>query len=283
MAKKKSVPSKPASVKTKVVAKASVSQSRKAPTLGRAAKVAPKTKTKIKAKAAVKATAPKAKKTPVKVVKAVKAVKTVKAVKPVVVKAAKPVVVKAVKPAPFSAPKAGKAKALPAETKSGKNHAVELTGPFVIQTETGAVDLTKCKSGLLKSDLNAFRKSLLEKRQEILGDVGSMESEAFKGGDNLSNAPIHMADVGSDSFEQEFTLGLIESERQLLRDIHDALKRIEDGIYGICLGTGKPIGKVRLEATPWAKFCIEHAQNIEKRSSGIPKITRTAYRSISEE
>ncbi|MEI7765943.1 MAG: TraR/DksA C4-type zinc finger protein [Phycisphaerae bacterium] len=277
MAKKKSVPSKQASVKTKVVAKAAASQSRKAPTLRRTAKVAPKAKNKVKAKVAVKVVAPKVKKTPVK------AVKTVKAVKPAAIKVTKPVVVKAAKPAPLSAPKVGKTKVTPVETKSGKAHAVELTGPFVIQTETGAVDLTKCKSGLLKSDLNAFRKSLLEKRQEILGDVGSMESEAFKGGDNLSNAPIHMADVGSDSFEQEFTLGLIESERQLLRDIHDALKRIEDGIYGICLGTGKPIGKVRLEATPWAKFCIEHAQSMEKRSSGIPKITRTAYRSISEE
>src|SRR5436309_1808675 len=65
---------------------------------------------------------------------------------------------------------------------------------------------------LSKQDLQYFRNLLLEKRKEIIGDVGSMESEAFKGGSNLSNMPIHMADVGTDNFEQEFTLGLIESE-----------------------------------------------------------------------
>jgi len=73
--------------------------------------------------------------------------------------------------------------------------------------------------GLGKADLQYFRNLLLEKRNEILGDVGSMESEAFKSGSNLSNMPIHMADVGTDNFEQEFTLGLIASERQILREI----------------------------------------------------------------
>jgi hypothetical protein len=50
---------------------------------------------------------------------------------------------------------------------------------------------------LSKQDLQYFRNLLLEKRREIIGDVGSMESEAFKGGSNLSNMPIHMADVGT--------------------------------------------------------------------------------------
>lgn len=121
----------------------------------------------------------------------------------------------------------------------------------------------KVPSGLSKSDLQYFRNLLLEKRREILGDVGSMESEAFKGGSNLSNMPIHMADVGTDNFEQEFTLGLIESERQILREIQEALVRIEDGTYGTCQGTGKPIPRVRLEAVPWAKYTIEYSRLLE--------------------
>jgi DnaK suppressor protein len=121
----------------------------------------------------------------------------------------------------------------------------------------------KAPSGLSKSDLQYFRNLLLEKRREILGDVGSMESEAFKGGSNLSNMPIHMADVGTDNFEQEFTLGLIESERQILREIQEALVRIEDGTFGICQGTGKPIPRVRLEAVPWAKYTIEYSRLLE--------------------
>jgi RNA polymerase-binding protein DksA len=121
----------------------------------------------------------------------------------------------------------------------------------------------KVPTPLTKSDLQYFRNLLLEKRRELLGDVGSMESEAFKGGSNLSNMPIHMADVGTDNFEQEFTLGLIESERQFLREIQEALIRIDDGTFGTCQGTGKPIPRVRLEAVPWAKYTIEYSRLLE--------------------
>ncbi len=117
---------------------------------------------------------------------------------------------------------------------------------------------------LSKSDLQYFRNLLLEKRREIIGDVGSMESEAFKGGSNLSNMPIHMADVGTDNFEQEFTLGLIESERQILREIQEALIRLDNGSFGTCMGTGKSIPRVRLEAVPWAKYTIEYSRLLEQ-------------------
>ena len=120
-----------------------------------------------------------------------------------------------------------------------------------------------------KSDLQYYRNLLLEKRREIIGDVGSMESEAFKGGSNLSNMPIHMADVGTDNFEQEFTLGLIESERQTLREIQEALVRIDGGTFGICMGTGKQIPKVRLEAVPWAKYTIDYLRLMD--SGKIPQ------------
>lgn len=117
---------------------------------------------------------------------------------------------------------------------------------------------------LVASELEQFRIALLEKRAELMGDVGAMESEAFKGGQNLSNMPIHMADVGTDNFEQEFTLGLVESDRNLLREIHESLGRIQDGSYGTCVATGKPIGRARLEAKPWAKYCIEYTRMLEQ-------------------
>lgn len=117
---------------------------------------------------------------------------------------------------------------------------------------------------LSKAELEHFRKLLLEKRREILGDVGSMETEAFKNQDSHSSSPMHMADVGTDNFEQEFTLGLIESERQLLREITESLNRIDQGTYGVCVATGKPIGKARLEAKPWASYCIEYARMLEQ-------------------
>jgi RNA polymerase-binding transcription factor DksA len=74
-----------------------------------------------------------------------------------------------------------------------------------------------------------------------------------------------MADMGTDNYEQEFTLGLVEKDRVVLREINQALAKIQDGTYGICEGTGKPIGKPRLEVQPWAKYSIEYARMLEKR------------------
>jgi DnaK suppressor protein len=73
-----------------------------------------------------------------------------------------------------------------------------------------------------------------------------------------------MADVGSDNFEQEFTLELLDSERKVIIEINDALKRIDEGTYGICEGTGKPIERGRLEAIPWARYSVEYASQKEK-------------------
>ncbi len=118
-------------------------------------------------------------------------------------------------------------------------------------------------------DINRFKQLLLEKRLEIVGDVNEMHDEALKksrldASGDLSSMPIHMADIGTDNYEQEFALGLKDSERKLLKEIDDALGRIEKGSYGICEGTGKPISKSRLEAKPWARYCVEYAQMIEK-------------------
>ncbi len=110
---------------------------------------------------------------------------------------------------------------------------------------------------------------LLEKRREIVGDVNEMEDEALKksrtaASGDLSSMPIHMADIGTDNYEQEFALELMDSERKLLRGIDDALQRIEEGTYGICEGTDDPIAVARLEAKPWARYSVEYARMMEQ-------------------
>ena len=127
----------------------------------------------------------------------------------------------------------------------------------------------KTKSILTKAEINYFRDLLLKKRGEIIGDVNSIETESLRksrldAAGDLSSMPIHMADIGSDNFEQEFVLGLMDSERKILIEINFALKRIDEGTYGICEGTNKPITKARLEANPWARYCIEYATMLEK-------------------
>ena len=122
-------------------------------------------------------------------------------------------------------------------------------------------------AGISPKELELFRDAILAKRREIVGDMSSMEREALRSssGSNLSNLPLHMADMGTDNYEQEFTLGLMEKERKLLRDLNDALAKIQNGTYGICEGTGKPIGRPRLEAQPWARYSIEYARKLEGR------------------
>ncbi len=123
----------------------------------------------------------------------------------------------------------------------------------------------KTTKRLTPEEIQEFKALLLAKRNEILGDVSTIEKETLqKPRSDLSNMPIHMADVGSDNYEQEFTLELLDSERKVLTEINDALKRIDEGTYGICEGTGKPIERSRLEAIPWARYSVEYANQKEK-------------------
>lgn len=132
---------------------------------------------------------------------------------------------------------------------------------------------TKKKVTWLKQDdLATFRDLLLAKRQQLVGDVNHMRDDALKqsrkdAAGDLSSMPIHMADIGSDNYEQEFTLGLIEGEEGLLHEIDEALGRIANGTYGICLATGKRIAKARLNIQPWAKYCIDYVRKTEQTNN----------------
>lgn len=128
-------------------------------------------------------------------------------------------------------------------------------------------------------ELDEFKQLLLKMRGQLSGDLVNMQDEAFKKNrsdacGDLSMMPIHMADIGTDNYEQEFTIGLIENEQEVLKEIDAALLRIEDRTYGICEATRKPIRKARLRAKPWARFCVEHMrerenddQNNDRRSA----------------
>ena len=187
-------------------------------------------------------------------------------------KGAKPAPV--VKPAPIaktSGPVSGKSatavKTSASKSSNGKPSRPPLVpGGTLIPAPSAKPKPGKNLAGLSAKELETFREALLAKRRELVGDMYSMEREALqRSGENLSNLPLHMADMGTDNYEQEFTLGLMEKDRLLLREINTALAKIMDGTYGICEGTGKPIAKVRLEVQPWAKYSIEHARKLENR------------------
>ena len=124
------------------------------------------------------------------------------------------------------------------------------------------------KTHLSKKELLYYHNLLLVKRAELLGDMASMSEEALNSqSTDLSTMPIHMADVGSENHDKEIMLGLAESERKTVHEIDAALQRITDKTYGVCEETGTKIRKARLEAKPWAKYCIETARAKELRGT----------------
>jgi DnaK suppressor protein len=141
--------------------------------------------------------------------------------------------------------------------------------PAVTSAVTAAARAGKIKTPLNRKELKEFRKLLMAKRRSLLGDMSGMEGQTIgrkmqESAGDLSNMPTHLADIGSDNYEQEFTLGLLASERTLLNEIDAALARIDNGIYGVCLGTAEPIPQPRLRARPWCKYGIEYKKRIEK-------------------
>ena len=113
-----------------------------------------------------------------------------------------------------------------------------------------------------------IKKVLMAKRRILSGDVTHMEDEALnKTGQEAASQDIsNFAELGSDNFEQEFTIGLIENESVALKEIEAALQRIDAGVYGICELCAKRIGKARIRAIPYARLCIECKRKEEARA-----------------
>ena len=134
-----------------------------------------------------------------------------------------------------------------------------------VSNTTAKIDVSTLKTPLSKSELKDYETLLLAKRRELFHAVDSMETVALRSDDgDTSNMPIHMADVGSDAYEQDLMLGMAESERTRIKEIDEALIRIRDKTYGVCELTGKPIRLKRLLAKPWAKYSIDAKRQIER-------------------
>ena len=111
-----------------------------------------------------------------------------------------------------------------------------------------------------KNNLDAHRTRLLDLRSRLRGEIGQMADAALgQGRSGTSSLPIHMADLGSDNFEQELTLSLVGNEKEALNQIEFALGRIADGSFGKCEDCGKKIPEPRLEAIPYTAVCVQCA------------------------
>ena len=90
-----------------------------------------------------------------------------------------------------------------------------------------------------------------------------MKSQKEASGD-LSGYSYHMADMASDSYDRELSLNIASEEQEIIYEIDEALKRIEEGKYGKCLSCNKRIPVKRLTAVPYAKYCIQCQSKEEK-------------------
>jgi DnaK suppressor protein len=118
-----------------------------------------------------------------------------------------------------------------------------------------------------KAEMRAYKDRLLALRARLRGDVTAMADVALRKsggeGNDTSPMPIHMAELGSENFEQEFTLSIMQTEEDTLTLIEEALQRIEGGTYGKCVDCAGNISKSRLNAIPYTPLCIKCAEAME--------------------
>ncbi len=155
-------------------------------------------------------------------------------------------------------------KATKAKTKH-VNHADLLDNDIVPFLVPPKADLDANLSPFLKKQkerLLILRDSMLD---SMLGVAeGNLRTRAE--GSEASAFGLHQADAGSDAYDRDFALSLLSQEQDALYEIEQALKRIEQGVYGECEISGKSIPHARLEAIPFARYTVECQSQLEKQN-----------------
>lgn len=121
-----------------------------------------------------------------------------------------------------------------------------------------------------KTEIDRFKKLLEGVRKKIVGDLAHLEEDSLntsqrEASGDLSGYSLHMADQATDNFDREFNLGLVSSEQQILNQIDESLRKMEEGHFGICDTCDKPISQKRLLAVPYTQFCIKCQSEEEKK------------------
>jgi len=119
-----------------------------------------------------------------------------------------------------------------------------------------------------KQELLKYKKLLIKVREGVAGDISHIAKENLKSqkesSGDLSGYSLHMADMASDSYDRELSLNIAGEVQEIVYEIDDALKRMEEGSFGKCISCDKKIPQKRLNAVPYAKYCIQCKSKEEK-------------------
>lgn len=123
---------------------------------------------------------------------------------------------------------------------------------------------------MLKRESEKYRKKLIQLKERVIADIKHISEDTLNksqkdASGDISGYTLHMADVATDSYDREFSLGLASNERDSLIKINEALKMIDEGKFGTCQICAKPISKTRLSALPFAASCLKCQRQREKR------------------
>ncbi len=121
-----------------------------------------------------------------------------------------------------------------------------------------------------KKELEYFKKLILKMKEKILDEIKHISEDTLKksqkdASGDISGYTYHMADVATDTYDREFSLGLASNERQSLYELDEAVKKIEEGTFGVCEECKSLIAKTRLKAVPFARLCVKCQERKEKR------------------
>lgn len=127
---------------------------------------------------------------------------------------------------------------------------------------------------MTKQQIKEFRKQLVEQRAKFAEEIKAMAREAAKNpreaAGDLSSYTRHMADMSADTYERELSMDLVSSEHEVFYQIEEALKRLDDGVYGDCQQCNTPITMSRLKAVPYTALCIT-CQRAKEQKAGPKK------------
>jgi RNA polymerase-binding protein DksA len=127
----------------------------------------------------------------------------------------------------------------------------------------------KTRNKMTKKEKEYFKKLILKQREELLEEIKRISEDTLKKSQkdatgDISGYTYHMADVATDTYDREFSLGIATNEHKIIYELNEALKRLEEDTYGICENCKNPIPKTRLKAIPYARLCIKCQQAKEK-------------------